>query len=55
MARAPDLGDVAATSFALFAFFAVPFPCFECDTPRAMILAGKRSGETVRYGQCIGK
>jgi hypothetical protein len=26
-----------------------------CDTPHAMTVAGKRSGETARYGHCIGK
>jgi hypothetical protein len=40
-------------AFAFFALFAVAL--LRCDTPRAMTLAGKGSGETARHGECIGK
>src|ERR1700722_14610176 len=57
MARAPDLRRCRCNLRLRYLRY-LRFPSLSllrCDTPRAMTLAGKGSGETVRYGQCIGK
>ena len=53
MARAPDLRRCRCNL--RFCVICGSLSLLRCDTPRAMTLAGKGSGETARYGQCIGK
>jgi hypothetical protein len=55
MARAPDLRRCRCNlRLRHLRYLRFPFLA-PCDTPRAITLAGKGSGETARCGQCIGK